>query len=327
MFGKSTAIYLILFMVVLTGCQQKSTDKVLKCAHGLDVNHPVHKAMEFIGKRLSEKSNGTLTLQVYPNQQLGSERECLELLQLGGLDMTKVSAAVLSNFVPAYEVFGLPYLFQDKQHKYKVLDGNVGEDVLNSSDKFLLHGLGFYESGSRSFYTKEKPIEKPSDLKGLKIRTMESPMAMNMIAAMGGSATPISAGELYTALQAGVVDGAENNPPVFYLSKQFEVCKYFSIDEHTSIPDVLLIGTQTLGKLSPQEKTWLKEAVKESVEYQRRLWQKAEDDAIKGLEQVGVTIVYPDKKAFAESVKELYEEAYKKEELKQMIEAIKVLEQ
>ncbi|MCQ0111826.1 TRAP transporter substrate-binding protein [Zhouia amylolytica] len=323
MFHRLIVVVLSCFCLITYGCKEQSNQKVLKCAHGLDVTHPVHEAMEFMAKRLEEKSNGKLTIEIYSNQQLGSERECLELIQIGGLDMTKVSAAVLANFAPQYEVFGLPYIFKNKEHQFRVLDGEVGQEILSSSDQSLLHGLAFYDSGSRSFYTKDHPIEKPEDLKGKKIRTMESPMAMSMISAMGGAATPISAGELYTALQAGVVDGAENNPPVFYLSRQYEVCKYFSIDEHTAIPDVLLIGTQTLNKLNENEKAWLKEAVQESVVYQRKLWKEAEEEAIQGLKEVGVTIVYPDKEPFANSVKELYEEAAQEEVIAEMINAIK----
>lgn len=323
MLKKVLHIILICICLLNVSCKNQSDIKVLKCAHGLDVTHPVHKAMVFMADELKKKSEGKLTIEIYANQQLGSERECLELLQIGGLDMTKVSAAVLANFAPQYEVFGLPYIFKNKEHQFRVLDGDIGQEILSSSDKFLLHGLAFYDSGSRSFYTKEHPIKDPSDLKGKKIRTMESPMAMNMITAMGGAATPISAGELYTALQAGVVDGAENNPPVFYLSRQYEVCKYFSIDEHTSIPDVLLIGTQTLDELTEEEKKWLKEAVQVSVKHQRKLWKEAEDEALKGLKEVGVSIIYPDKEPFAQRVQELYQEAAEDEMMKKMINEIK----
>src|SRR5690606_1444948 len=182
-------------------------------------------------------------IDVYPNQQLGSERQCLELLQIGSLGMTKVSAAVMENFSPNMKVFGLPYLFKNRAQTFRVLDGPIGKELLDGGEKYWLKGLGYYDAGSRSFYTVKSPIEKPDDLKGLKIRVMESVTAMNMIKSMGGAPTPISSGELYTALQQGVVDGAENNPPTFYLSREYEVCKYFSLDEHTTIPDVLIMST------------------------------------------------------------------------------------
>ena len=213
-----------------------------------------------------------MKIKIYPNQQLGSERECLELLQIGSLDMTKVSGAVLENFAPKLKIFGLPFSFKDKTHLFKVLDGPIGKELLQESEKYWLKGIGFYDSGSRSFYTKNKPIEKPIDLKGLKIRVQESVSAFQMVEQLGASPTPISWGELYTALQQGVVDGAENNPPSFYLSKHYEVCKYYSINEHTSIPDVLIVSTHFWNRLSDKEKEWLQKSIDQSIPFQRKLW-------------------------------------------------------
>ena len=177
---------------------------------------------------LEKNSDGALKLEIYPNQQLGSERQCLELLQIGSLDMTKVSAAVMENFSPNMKVLGLPFLFKNKEHTFNVLDGEVGKELLDGGKKYWLKGLGYYDAGSRSFYTKEAPVEKPENLKGLKIRVMESVTAMNMVNNLGGSPTPISYGELYTALQQGVVDGAENNPPSFVSSNHYEINKYYT---------------------------------------------------------------------------------------------------
>ena len=217
-------------MTLVVSCAQTETTKTLRLGHGLDTQHPVHKAMVYFGERLQENSKGKLKLKIYPSAQLGGERECLELLQIGSLDITKVSAAVLENFIPEYKVFSIPYLFRDKAHRFSVLDGKVGTDLKTKGEKFKLRGLTFYDAGSRSFYTKQKPIHLPSDLKGLKIRVMKSNMSIAMVNQLGGAATPIAYGELYTALQQGVVDGAENNPPSFYTSKHYEVCKYYSID-------------------------------------------------------------------------------------------------
>src|SRR5690606_1836125 len=173
--------------------------------------------------------------------------------QIGSLDMTKVSVGVMENFAPKMKVFGLPFLFRDKQHSFSVLDGPIGQELLNEGEKFWLKGLCYYDAGSRSFYTKAKSIETPNDLSGYKIRVMESATAMDMIRSLGGAPTPISWGELYTALQQGVVDGAENNPPSFFLSRHYEVCKYYSLDEHTTLPDVLVVGTQFWNSLNTQE--------------------------------------------------------------------------
>ena len=293
-------------LIVSGGCNEQSGQRVLRLPHGLDQSHSVHKALEFLGEQLAEKSDSQLIVQIYPNQQLGTERECLELLQIGSIDITKASGAVLENFVAEYQVLSLPYLFRDKQHMFNVLDGPVGDDLLNAGERYWLFGLGFYDSGSRSFYTKEKPILVPEDLEGMNIRTQESPTAMAMVDVMGGSATPLSFGELYTALQAGVVDGAENNPPSFYLTRHYEVCKYYSIDEHTSIPDVLLISTMTWSSLSDQEQAWLRDSVYESERYQRVLWEEAENYALEQVKEAGVEIFYPDKQPFMAGVESMY---------------------
>lgn len=316
----------LLFIIIgaFLGCEIQSEVKTLRLGHGLDVSHSVHKAMVKMAEDLLVRSGGKLKLEIYPSQQLGTERECLELLQIGSLDMTKVSVGVLENFAPKMKVLGLPFLFRDRQHSFNVLDGSIGEMLLNDGEKYWLKGLGYYDAGSRSFYTMNKPIEKPDDLIGEKIRVMESATAVNMVKALGGSPTPISWGELYTSLQQGVVDGAENNPPSFYLSRHYEVCKYYSLDEHTVLPDVLLIGTYVWDKLNEQERKWLKEAVKESVKYQRILWAEAEEEALREVQKAGVQVIRPDKSLFAEKVQSIFE-GYKED--KEMYSLIKQIQE
>jgi len=283
----------------------------LKLAHGLDPSHPVHKAMVFMADRCKEISNGELTIEIYPSGQLGSEQQCVELLQIGSLAITKVSAAVMESFVEDFKVLGLPYVFRSKEHSFKVLDGEIGKELLLSTEPFWIRGLCFYDAGSRSFYTIDKPIYSPDDLKGLKIRVMKSITAMEMVKAQGGSPTPISWGELYTALQSGVVDGAENNPPSFYTSHHYEVCKYYSLNEHTMVPDVLIISMKVWNKLTDQEKKWLQQAADESVPVERKLWAESEKESLELVEEAGVTIIHPDKKPFADKVVPLLD-SYKK---------------
>ena len=279
-----------------------------------------------MGEELAKKSGGSLKLNIYPNQQLGSERQCLELLQIGSLGMTKVSAAVMENFSPQMKVFGLPYLFKDKEQTFRVLDGSIGKALLDGGEKYWLKGLGYYDAGSRSFYTVKAPVETPDDLKGLKIRVMESVTAMNMIKSMGGAPTPISSGELYTALQQGVVDGAENNPPTFFLTRDYEVCKFFSLDEHTTIPDVLIMSTHLWNSLNAQEKIWVQEAADASVLYQRKLWAIAEEEALTAVQKAGVTITRPDKAPFKEKVISVYESYKDNAEMYSLIKKIQAVE-
>ncbi|MDC6365904.1 MULTISPECIES: TRAP transporter substrate-binding protein [Flavobacteriaceae] len=310
-------------ILLLLGCGQEEV-KVLKLAHGLDVNHSVHKAMVKMGEDLERISGGKMTVEVYPSQQLGTERECLELLQIGSLDMTKVSVGVMENFAPKMKVLGLPFIFRDRQHSFDVLDSEIGQQLLDGGRQYWLKGLAYYDAGSRSFYTKQKPIESPSDLEGMKIRVMESVTAMDMVRSLGGSPTPISWGELYTSLQQGVVDGAENNPPSFYLSRHYEVCKYYALDEHTTLPDVLVMGTQTWDILSEQEQKWLKEAVDLSVVYQRKLWAESEKEALDAVIEAGVEVIRPSKEEFMEKVDGIYGEYRESEpELYKIIQQIR----
>jgi TRAP-type C4-dicarboxylate transport system substrate-binding protein len=289
-----------ILLISLTGCIQQKQGRVLKLAHGLDPSHPVHKAMVYMADRCREISNGALTIEIYPSGQLGSEQQCVELLQIGSLAITKVSAAVL--------------------------DGAIGKELLLSTEPFWIRGLCFYDAGSRSFYTIDKPIYGPDDLKGLKIRVMKSITAMEMVKAQGGSPTPISWGELYTALQSGVVDGAENNPPSFYTSHHYEVCKYYSLNEHTMVPDVLIISMKVWNKLSDQEKKWLQQAADESVPVERRLWAESEKESLEAVEKAGVTIIHPDKKPFADKVAPLLDSYKKNAKLYDLITRIREVE-
>lgn len=275
---------------------------VLKLGHGLDTAHPVHLAMENMKARLEELSGGRVSIDIYPSSVLGSEVQCIEQLQNGSLAMTKTSAAAMENFVPVMSTLGLPYVFRDSDHFWNVLKGQIGQDLLQQgADKFL-RGLCYYDSGSRNFYTKSKPIRTPDDLKGMKIRVMNSKTAIDMVKAMGGSPTPIAWGELYSALAQGTVDGAENNPPSFTSNKHYEVCKHFSLDGHTRIPDMLLISTKIWEELDPQVQKWVEQAALESSEFQRLLWQEKTLESLEQAKAEGVTIYEVDTDAFARSV-------------------------
>ncbi len=295
---------------------------VLKLGHSLDVSHPVHKAMEFMNERLVELSGGTVEIDIYPSSVLGSEVQCIEQLQNGSLDMTKTSAASVENFLPEMAVFGLPYLFRDEVHYWNVLSGEIGKELLEAMQAKGLRGLCYYDSGSRNFYTKDHPIRTPDDLKGLKIRVMNSRTAMDMVSTLGAAPTPIAWGELYTALAQGAVDGAENNPPSFTTNKHYEICKHFSKDAHTMIPDVLMISTKTWQKLDPQVQKWVQQAADESSVFQRKLWKEKTIQSLEEAKAAGVTIHEVDKSLFAEKVKPMYD-AIENEKIKDLVARIR----
>ena len=317
-----------LVVMMGAGCESGRRPTVIKLGHGMDISHPVHRAMVHMAERVVEKSDGQMRIDIYPSEQLGTERQCLELLQVGSLDMTKVSSSVMESFSPLYKVFGLPYVFASDAHRFAVLEGEIGRRILRSSEPAWLRGITYYDAGSRSFYTADQPIRTPEDLAGLKIRTQESPVAIAMVNQLGGSATPISFGELYTALQQGVVDGAENNPPSFHTTRHYELCDYYSLDRHTSPPDVLLASTHLWERLTPKERQWLQEAANESAQYQKKLWDEATRKAMKAVRAAGVEIIEPDIAAFAEAVKPLYEQ-YRREQpdVYAVFEEIRAMEQ
>jgi tripartite ATP-independent transporter DctP family solute receptor len=316
----------VVLLLTAFSCIGPSNKTELKLAHGLPTDHPVHEAMMFMAQRADELSEGKLKIDVYPSGQLGSEQQCVELVQIGSLAITKVSAAVMESFAEEYKVFGLPYIFRSKDHLFKVMDGDIGKDLLLSTEDKWIRGLTYYDAGARSFYTKSKPITHPDDLAGLKIRVMRSITAMEMVKALGGSATPISWGELYTALQSGVVDGAENNPPSLYTSRHYEVCKYYSLDEHTTIPDVLVISQFVWDKLSDQEKDWLQQAADESAILERELWAASEKKSLEEVQKAGVEINYPDKEPFIEKVQPLLESYSSNEAIYSYIKRIQAVE-
>ena len=301
-------LMITLLNLLLAGCGKRDGVTELKMAHGLDVTHPVHKAMLFMAEKVAEKSGGKLKIDVYPSEQLGSERECIEQLQLGSLALTKVSSSPLESFVPEMAVYGMPFLFRDAEHKWKVFNGKIGKEILAKGEKVGLKGLCYYDAGARSFYMRSKPILKPNDLKGLKIRVQKSNMALKMIQVLGGSATPIDWGEIYTSLQQGVVDGAENNPPSLYTSRHYEVCKHYSLDEHTMVPDIVLVSTTVWNKLTPELQQVLQESADESVPYQCKLWDEFVQTSMDEIQKAGTKVYYPDKKLFQEKAKALWAE-------------------
>ena len=295
---------------------------ILKLGHTLDTNHPVHKAMEYMGERLKELSNDTVELQIYPSGTLGSETQCIEQLQNGDLAMTKTSAAAAENFEPEFSVFGMPYLFSSENQFWNVLKSDIGKEMLTKAENNGLKGLCYYDAGSRNFYTVDKPIRTPDDLKNLKIRVMNSPTAIKMVECLGGAPTPIAWGELYTALAQGTVVGAENNPPSFTSNKHYEICKHFSNDAHTRIPDILWMSTKVWDKLSPEIRKWVQQAADESSDYQRELWKKMTAESMEQAKAEGVTIYDVDIQQFADKVQPMYD-ALKDEKIIKLVKRIR----
>ncbi len=331
-FGLLVGLVVASLLFTLLGSRGSDSDRAirqLKVAHALPPSHPVHAGMEHMATRLAEISGGAIRVDIFPNGQLGTETQTIEQLQSGTLDIAKSSAAPFGNFISVFKVFSLPYLFRNEDHFWQVLEGEIGQSLLqevelnDNGEPSGLRGLTYYDSGSRNFYGKQ-PFLSPADLEGVKIRVMNDPVAMDMVSALGGAPTPVSWGELYTALQQGVVDGAENNPPSFVASRHFEVCKYFVFDHHSRIPDMLVISSQTWSELSAQEREWLMQAAQESSVFQRDAWAAAVEESLAVMRAEGVEIHEVDMAPFmaaTEPVREKYAEG-KIKDLMNRIQAV-----
>jgi tripartite ATP-independent transporter DctP family solute receptor len=249
-------------------------------------------------QRLEDLTDGKATIDLYSGGVLGGETDCLEQVQKGELAMTKVSTAALEAFIPEMKVFSIPFTFRDENHFWTTLNGDIGKKLLAKGAAQNFQGLCYYDSGDRNFYSTKKPIRTIDDVKGMKIRVMNSRTAMDMINAMGGSPCPITWGELYTALAQGTVDAAENNPPSFDTSRHFEVCKYFTFTAHQRIPDMVIMSTKVWDTLPQDVQAALQKAADESEIFQRKLWKEKTEQSLALAKEKGVELITPELDGF-----------------------------
>ncbi|KGQ69529.1 hypothetical protein OA57_10965 [Chelonobacter oris] len=292
----------------------------LKLAHDLDRNHSVSKAFNYFAKEVENLSNGDIKVRIYGNGQMGNARETMELLLAGGLDLTKGSSN-LEAFDDIYSIFSLPYLFRDKAHHDAVVYGDIGRKIMESSKSGGFFALSAYDTGTRSFYT-NKPIHKPEDLKGLKIRVQPSPTSIKMVELMGGSPTPVAFNEIYTALQQGIIDGAENNIPTWVNTRHIELTKTYSENEHTSVPDFLVISTKTWNKLTAEQQAIVLNSARNSEQWHSKVWSEEMSSAREQASSLGGVIVASDKSEFRKVVQPIYDEYRKNSKYSDLLDEI-----
>lgn len=283
---------------------------VLTLAHGLSETHTVHIAMTEFADKVEERTDGRIQVRILPNGQLGSENENMEQLMAGVISMTKVSAPGLATYNESYHTFGLPYIFDDTQDFYHVMDSEPMQEFFLSSADDGFVTITYYTSGARSFYTVNKPIRTPADLKGLKIRVQDMKSQTDMLNALGGIPVAMAYGDVYTSLQTGIIDGMENNETALTTGKHGEICKVFSTDEHAMIPDVLVMSAKTWAAISPEDQEIILEAAHESTESHKIAWDAAIDEAIEEAStEMGVEFVNDvDKEAFREATSGMVDE-------------------
>jgi tripartite ATP-independent transporter DctP family solute receptor len=308
-------------LVLAFGANSALAVEKMRLGHGLPEDHPAHKAMVKFADLVKERSKGEIEIKVFANGVLGGEREMLEQVQNGILEMTKASASPLETFSADYKVFNLPFVFRDSAHFFKVLEGPVGESILASSKKSGFIGLTYYDSGSRSFYGK-KPVNSPDDLKGQKIRVQQSPTTIKMIQALGGTPTPMAWGEVYSALQMGVVDMAENNVTALTNGRHGEVSKFYSVTEHQIVPDVLVMSATRWDSLKKPDQDIVKQAAIDSFQLQKTLWADFERTEKAKSEKMGVKFNTVSKQAFVDKVKPMIDEERKAPAIAKLLDQI-----
>jgi len=305
-------VLMFAFSALLAGCGSSTPapaakkEVLLKAADNQPEDYPTVLGLKYMAKLLDEKSQGRVKMQVYANAQLGGEKETIEMTQLGTIAINRVNTAPLVGFVPQIGVFSMPFLFNDSTHLWKVLDGSIGQGMMKELEKSNLVGLAFYDSGARSFYTKSKAINSPDDAKGQKIRVQQSKIFVDTVNILGASATPMGYGEVYSSLQSGIIDGAENNPPSLWTMKHYEVCKYFALDEHSMVPEIVIMSKKVFDALSPEDQKLVRDAAAEAAVYQKKLWAEFNEKSLKELKDKGVIISTVDKAPFQKAVEPMY---------------------
>jgi tripartite ATP-independent transporter DctP family solute receptor len=285
--------------------------------------YPTIEGVKFMGRLVEERTGGRIRIQMFHSRQLGDEKDTLEQTRFGVIDFTRVNTAPLNNLVPATLVVGLPFLFRDTAHMQAVMDGAIGEDIGRDTTAHGLITLAYYDSGARCFYTKPRAVPEPEALKGLKVRVQQSDMWVALMRAFGANATPLPFGEVYSALQTGVVDGAENNVPTFFTSRHFEVAKFYTKTEHSLSPEILAMSKRSYDRLSKPDQDIMRQAARESVPHMRKLWVAMEEEALAKALAGGTQIVEADKAAYAKLVQPVYDQFVKDAKLKALVDRIR----
>jgi len=284
---------------------------VLKASDVHPAGYPTVVAVESMGKKLEQATNGRLSVQMFGSMQLGGEKEAIEQAQVGAIQFARVSVGALGPVIDDLNVFNLPFLFRNTAHMQKVIDGAIGQELLDkvsNNPKAGLIGICWMDAGARNVYDTKKPVQTIGDLKGMKVRVMGNPMFVDMMNALGGNGVAMGYDQVFSALQTGVVDGAENNPPSFVFDNHYQVAKYYTLTEHLIVPEILVFSKKTWDTLLKDEQELLKKYGREAQAEERVLWQKYEQQALEKAKAAGIQIIeVPDKKPFQEAVKPVWD--------------------
>ncbi|WP_434997868.1 TRAP transporter substrate-binding protein [Vibrio scophthalmi] len=294
----------------------------IKAAFNQSDSHPQYLALEEFGKKLSEETDGRYKLTIYPNSLLGDQRAALELVQNGAIQMAMVANPLVENYDETFRVIGMPYIYSGSEHQEKVFTSGELDALFASTQKFGFEVLTAYTAGARSMYTKQAPVNSFADMKGQKIRVMQSDTMIKMLDCMGGTGVPMSQGEVYSAVQQGVLDGAENNEITYADLKQYEVAPYFSATRHLMVPDLLVVSSYFTSTMSEEDQATLRRLAKESTPIEFNIWNQHIESAKKSAQEKGAIFNEVDIKPFQKSCQTLQEELIKTPAQKELFKKI-----
>ncbi|MFD2173873.1 TRAP transporter substrate-binding protein [Rhodobacter lacus] len=285
--------------------------------------YPTVEAVKAMAKEVEAKTDGRICIEVFPSAQLGEEKDTIEQTQFGVIDMVRASFGTFNDIVPETQLFSLPYLFRSTEHMHNVLDGPIGDEVATAFASHDLVALAYYDGGSRSFYNSKHPVTKIEDLSGMKFRVMQNDVFVDMMSALGANATPMPYGEVYSSIQTGVIDGAENNWPSYDSSGHFEVAKYYTLDQHLMVPELVAMSQKTWDGLSAEDQEVIKAAATMSEAVERQLWADQEKASEEKVKAAGSEIVSEiDKAPFIEAMKPVYDKYVTTPEAKDLVKRI-----
>jgi tripartite ATP-independent transporter DctP family solute receptor len=315
---------LALASLLLTGTAGAQT--VLRSSDTHPDGYPTVEAVKYFGELVKERTGGRYAVEVYHSAQLGEEKDTIEQVRSGVIDLNRVSMAPFNGIVKETIVPSLPYLFRSEDHMHKVMDGEIGDRIKAAFEPHGLVALAFYDAGARSFYNSKKPINSVADMAGMKFRVIQSDIFVDMVAALGANATPMPYGEVYSAMETGVIDGAENNFPSYDTAKHFEVAKHYSLDEHTILPEVFVMAKSSWDQLSAEDQEIFRQAAEDSVARQRELWAAKVQESRAKVEAAGAQITTPDKQGFIDAMGPVYDKHITDPDLKALVDAVRAVQ-
>ncbi len=322
-----TTLAALLATAALSGAAFAECEVTLKSSDTHPDGYPTVAAVQKMGEMVKERTGGRICVEVFHSAQLGEEKDTIEQTKFGVIDLNRVSMGPFNNLIEETKVVSLPFIFRSVDHMHKVMDGDIGAEIAAAFEPHGFVALAFYDGGSRSFYNSKKPIDSIDDLAGMKVRVMQSDVFVDMMTALGANATPMPYGEVYSAIQTGVIDGAENNWPSFESSGHYEVAGYYTLNEHLIVPEVLVMSKVSWDKLSPEDQDILRQAARDSMPINRELWAAREKESEEKVRAAGVQIIDGiDKTPFIEAMVPVYEKHANTPKLQDLVTRIQAVE-